>query len=501
LDQLGVLNAWSNDPAGLQLLQLLGQWRDELHQDDTRCSFSECKRWLSQQLDLNTFRDISIESPVLFTHLAATRWRCFDAVVLLGCDTQHLPAPSNNFWFNDSVRTALGLPSSSVVREAVRDDLLGLLAINDDILVTWPARKNGELNLLSPYFELIRVLHVMSYGDNLAADELGRILDRADVQKITTVLPDVSVMPEPVIMPNLLPQRISPSGYNSLVACPYQYFSRYVLRLNELDEVREVIDKRDYGTWIHAVLHRFHNTYSLLLNEDRTRMESELHRISIDVFSDGLQQDYLTQAWMQAWQALIPIYVEWQLQREKSGWRYLVGEEQFEVAITQDLTLYGRIDRVDQHMDPLNSVCVLDYKTQSESGLKRKLIDPGEDVQLPCYVYARGGQHAVFVSLAENDVQEVEPKYDVTELVRLNTDRLVTLFSQLRHGAALPANGVQAVCDYCEMRGLCRQGGWELDSIPHSLSHLDSVGGQLKALGNPEQGPLGEAMRDEDNHE
>ena len=27
-------------------------------------------------------------------------------------------------------------------------------------------------------------------------------------------------------------------------------------------------------------------------------------------------------------------------------------------------------------------------------------------------------------------------------------------------GAPLPANGIETVCQYCEVRGLCRKGAW-----------------------------------------
>jgi len=64
-------------------MQLLALWQEELQSDTTSCSFAEWRRWLSQQLDLNTYRDLSVDSPVLFTHLPATRWRSFDAVLLL----------------------------------------------------------------------------------------------------------------------------------------------------------------------------------------------------------------------------------------------------------------------------------------------------------------------------------------------------------------------------------------------------------------------------------
>lgn len=461
LEILGVLPAWANDAAGQQLLQLLGQWRDELKEDKTRCNFAEWKRWLSQQLDLNTFRDVSVESPVLFTHLAATRWRSFDAVLLLGCDAQHLPAPSNNFWFNDAVRAALGLPLSSVQRDAARDDLLGLLALNDEVLVTWQARKNGEPNLLSPHFEMLRALHVLAYDDDLAACELSKILDVANVRNAVAELPPSADMPRPSVVSSLLPQRISPSGYNSLVACPYQFYARHVLRLNDLDEVREEIDKRDYGTWVHALLQRFHGEYPLLMNANRERLAGELQRISTEVFADAMQHDYLALAWLLRWQAMIPAYLDSQLEREHSGWRYSAAEVPFEMTVAENLVLRGRIDRIDKRADDAEVECVLDYKTQSVTALKNKLKDAGEDVQLACYAHVRNAHEAAFVSLDGEHVKTVAPAHAIDELAQLNIERLQTVFAQMRSGAALPANGAASACAYCEMRGLCRQGSWE----------------------------------------
>ncbi len=494
LEILGVLAAWTEDAAGQQLLQLLGQWREELQNDTSRFSFSEAKRWLSQQLDLNTFRDMSVESPVVFTHLAATRWRSFDAVLLLGCDAKHLPAPSSSMWFNDAVRAALGLPLSTIQQDAARDDLLGLLALNNEVLVTWQAHKDGEPNMLSPHFEMLRALHGLAFGDDLAAHELAEILHHAQVRNDEFVLPTPAVMPTPAVAAQLLPQRISPSGYNSLVACPYQFYARHVLRLNDLDEVREEIDKRDYGTWVHAVLQRFHNEYPLLLNADLAQLQLELQRISFEVFADALAHDYLAVAWLLRWQKMLPSYLAWQVEREQAGWRYTAAEESFDFPVLENLILRGRIDRVDSNAAGV--VAVLDYKTQTATVLKNKLKDAGEDVQLACYATVRKAHAAAFVSL-EGEVADVAPppllpplrgkggmgveqmsgdvftptltlplqgggdsSVDIRELAGLNMERLQTVFTQLRSGAALPANGV-AACAYCEMRGLCRQGSWE----------------------------------------
>lgn len=458
LEILGVLGAWAEDAAGQQLLQLLGQWREELQSDSTRCSFSEWKRWLSQQLDLNTFRDMSVDSPVIFTHLAATRWRSFDAVLLLGCDAQHLPAPSNSLWFNDAVRAALGLPLSGVQQDAVRDDLLALLALNDEVLVTWQSHQNGEPNLLSPHFEMLRALHVLAFNDALVANELAEILDAATVCNTSFDLPSSACMSNPAVLAELLPSRISPSGYNSLVACPYQFYARYVLRLNELDEVREDIDKRDYGTWVHQVLQNFHSAYPLLQNENIDHLQQALQRISNEVFADALAHDFLARAWLSRWQKIMPGYLAWQIEREQSGWKYCTAEQDFEFEVMDGLQLRGRIDRVDA--DAQGNEAVLDYKTQAAGALKNKLKEAGEDVQLASYARVRNAHQAAFVSL-DGEVQTVAPAQDMDELADLNIARLQTLFEQMRGGTPLPANGVESACTHCEMRGLCRQGWWE----------------------------------------
>lgn len=268
-------------------------------------------------------------------------------------------------------------------------------------------------------------------------------------------------MPRPVVSPELLPQSISPSGYNALVACPYQYFARHVLKLNELDEVREELDKRDYGTWVHAVLQRFHNEIPVLQTQDRVAAEQVMQRVSDEVFATALTHDYLAQAWLLRWQALIPAYLDWQLENEAAGWRYQGSEVPFKIEVTENLVLRGRLDRVDAYLNEPDNLSVLDYKTQSIQILKSKLKEPGEDVQLACYATAVSASTAAFVSLEEETVLAVAPVDEMETLAQLNFERLKTIFSQLRAGAGLPAHGAEKVCGYCEMKGLCRRGEWE----------------------------------------
>ncbi len=480
LSILGVLQGLAADEAGMQLLQALQTWQQELAADNTRFSRAEWRHWLAQQLDAHTFRDSSIDSPVLLTHLAATRWRSFDAVLLLGSDAAHLPSTdSGSVWFNDAVRSTLGLPMCEAHLERQRDDLLGLLAMNDTMLVTWQASKNGEKNLLSPYLEMLRALHELAYGDDLAERELGALLEQAQVRTADFPLPDEAAMPAPSVPQGLIPRRISASGYNSLVACPYQFYARHILRLNELDEVREGVEKRDYGEWVHDILHRFHQQFPMLGKHTHVALEEALQHISREVFAPTVERDYLARAWLLRWQQAIPVYLDQQLKNEAEGWRYQNGEVPFELPLTDELTMHGRIDRVDVQAEgmvrvlregrcaaagntPAYPLRVLDYKMMEATRLRNKLKEPGEDVQLPCYAHVYEADEAAFISIEKDKVISIAPPQDLAELAQANITRLRAVFDQMHGGAALPAHGVDEACAYCEMRGLCRKSEWSV---------------------------------------
>jgi len=454
LNKLAIDKGLQQDAAGQQLLKTLEARQQDLSSDQGQYLFAEWRQWLSQELDTQTYCDTGIDSSVRFTHLAATRWRCFDAVLLLGCDTDHLPGKSDGGrWFNDSVRFALDLPTRSDHTARQRDDLLALLAMNDSVLVTWQKDRNGEVGLLSPYLEILRDLHEITYGDDLSEKELHACLDAEDAHVVD--LPQAA-QPAPGVPNELVPENISISGYNSLVACPYQYYARNILRLNELDEVQEAVEKSDYGERVHEILRRFHEHYPHISEYSEEELESALREISEQMFADLLKQDFTARAWLARWYKSLPSYLEWQAENESNGWKYTGAEIPFGKDL-ENIHLRGRVDRLDVRSE---EKIVLDYKTQSDQVLRNKLKEPGEDVQLACYAYEHEATEAAFVSIENGKVRSVSPKDDIAQLARLNIERLEQLASRIRAGDGMPANGIDHVCQYCEIRGICRKGHW-----------------------------------------
>jgi ATP-dependent helicase/nuclease subunit B len=94
--------------------------------------------------------------------------------------------------------------------------------------------------------------------------------------------------------------------------------------------------------------------------------------------------------------------------------------------------------------------------------LRDGLKEAGEDVQLPVYVALMQDDvaEALYLSLDKDSAETVPLPAEALAESRRAIDRLKEIFSRLREGAPMPAQGVDAVCEWCEMRGLCRRDYW-----------------------------------------
>ncbi|HEV7800257.1 MAG TPA: PD-(D/E)XK nuclease family protein, partial [Burkholderiales bacterium] len=455
------------DSAGEQLLELLERLRQELVDEPFTVTFAQWRQWLARELETATFRDRAIQSPVVFTHLAAAQLRRFDGVVLLGCDAAHLPGPDGvALFFNQGVRAELGLDTHVQRVARVERELAALLASSATAALTWQRQTAGEPNLLSPQLERLNALHRLAYGADLEDHALAHRLAHSEVRHdaAESDLPTGSAVPAPKAPAALVPGKISASGYNALMACPYQFYARHVLHLGELDDVQEEIEKKDYGQLVHQILFDFHSAHPRVLDLDPAAARSELERLSVSAFADAVSRNFLARAWLTRWVALIPEYLDWQRKREQSGWLWHAGEVGRDIEMTtpegRRFVLRGRLDRVDANAD--GAFAVIDYKTQRPEVLKHKLEAGGEDVQLPVYALLWGGAvaAALFLSVERGGVKDVPIGDELAELTEAARERLGVLYDALHDGAPLTAQGITAVCEYCEVRGLCRRNYW-----------------------------------------
>jgi len=268
-------------------------------------------------------------------------------------------------------------------------------------------------------------------------------------------------MPAPSA-PHLLPQKLSASGYNSLVACPYQFFATRMLGLSGLEELSDMPEKRDYGDWLHRILTQYHEA----VRDEATAVaerEALLRKISDAIFHDEIASNAAALAYASRWGKVIPAYLDWANQHEADGWQFAFGERKFERNLRWNdgaITLHGRLDRIDSNAQGEHAV--LDYKTRNITALRDKLKE-GEDRQLAFYGVLSDLplERAFYIALeAQRDkLGDVEaPNYG--EAKQALQEQLTGNLDALAQGAPLPATGIDTVCAYCAVRGLCRKGAW-----------------------------------------
>jgi len=204
-------------------------------------------------------------------------------------------------------------------------------------------------------------LHDLAYGDDLSERELHHYLMAEEARTVDLAQ---SVQPAPSVAQQSVPASVSISAYNSLVACPYQFYARHILRLNPLDEVQEAIEKRDYGERVHDILRRFHERYPQVTGHHAAELEVTLRQISEEVFADLLQQDFAARAWLAALVQIVARLSRMADGERSAGLALCRGGER--VRLGAGRRALARAHR--QAGCQVDEKRVLDYKTQSRPG-------------------------------------------------------------------------------------------------------------------------------------
>ena len=453
---LGMLATMKEDVAGSQVIGLVESLATECEAIDTLFALDEWRALLNVQLEQADFVAPRVDQRVRMVPLNGVPLREFEAAIIVGADATHLPSPpADTLFFANSVRRELGLATrESRARQQLRDFACLLLSC-PRVVVSWCKQVDGEVNLVSPWVQRLE-LELRRASGQLS----GEILPLHSVQETHQTLTErLSPMPSPSAGA-LLPSHLSASGYNSLMACPYQFFASRMLKLRPADELSEQPEKRDYGQWLHQILQRYHETVA----EQHTPLEQRaglMQNISEEVFDTVLKRQPAALGYAMRWKKYWPAYLEWANQREAEGWLFTEGEQERQITLElsdTQLTLVGRLDRVDRHQD--GRLAVIDYKTSNKSSLKKKLSG-FEDHQLAFYGLLCAPRPAEAAYLAvDTDKPEylrAEPYEDWCDQL---AGRLREDFDNIRRGALLPASGASGSCEHCDAVGLCRKGAW-----------------------------------------
>ena len=450
--ELGLQVAMQKESAGAQLLQMLQALSSDCQDMDASFSFSEWRAFVNLQLESAPFITIRNDKRVVMLPLNGAHLRSFDAVYLVGADATHLPSRAKEvLFFTNAVRRECGLITSEERQRQQLRDFAEVLVSNTEVVLSWQGQHEGEHNAVSPWIAQLNLCLERNGHQQIALHEVALPQKHLHSHQLSMPAPNAA---------DLTPTNLSASGYGSLVACPYQFFAGRMLKLSAIDELTDMPEKRDYGDWLHAILKTYHDR---LPNEKTLGREELLREISQTLFAQVLEKSPAALGYSVRWGKVIPAYVKWASEREAAGWQFEIGEVWREHQLSWSdgaVLLRGRVDRIDCNRD--GERAVLDYKTKKVGALNTRLKQ-AEDHQLAFYglLSEHPANTASYVAL-ELDREKTgdAAASDFPEWTLALKQEIILNMQAIKQGAAMPAHGAESVCQYCEMRGLCRKGAW-----------------------------------------
>ncbi len=410
---------------------------------------AEWLAWLDEALQAPVPLPVAAGSPhVVVTPLGRALLRPFGTAVLAGCDAARWSVgPVAPALLGQALAAELGLPHREAAQAAQWEALQQLVRLPRVICLH--ARQSDGVPLdWAP--SLLRLRASMGTEAWVPAPEAREPVAPQRRQLARAEVP----------APGWLPARWSASQVAALRDCPYQFFARVRLGLDDPDEIDRDPDVRDWGRWLHAVLHEAHTLGDPVLHWD-TACRSVLAREGV---SDDESWPFL--ALLQRWG---PAYCAWWAAEAVAGRRVESSERKLEVAVWDDDALLqsvqwvGRADRIDTLGDGARQL--LDFKTSSAESLKVRVLD---DPQLPFYAALLNRldepvAQAAYVAL-ESKTRSVKavPTPNLTEAERQLKDGLADDLRQLHAGEPLRALGEGRACEHCAARGLCRRDEWSV---------------------------------------
>ena len=463
LQGCGAWAALVADDAGRQMLAALHLVDGRPAVASEAMTLQAFSRWVDAALEAASFLPepprMATHAPmVVITPLERAMLRPFGAVVFPGADEKRLGAPvSPHPLFSDALASELGLPSAATRRTTEALAFAQLLHAPQVTLLR-RADDGGEPLAASPLLERLSLARGQPLP--IAADPSRNVaLSRQPVPR-----------PLPAA-PGLLPARLSASACEALRACPYRFFALQLLRLRVADELDDAVEKRDYGSWLHAVLNRFHRERGEL--PDPSEDEALMHAVARAMREEMALDDAAFLPFEASFERIVPPYLAWLHERDAQGAQWLDGEVDLSSspAEWQGIQMHGVIDRVDSAPaadgagGPVTQL--IDYKTGSAQRLRALVKRPQEDTQLAFYAAlmarqseAVGDIGACYLPLDDGDTVKIIEHADVQASAEQLVEGLGHDLVRLRAGAALPALGEGSACEHCDARGLCRRDHW-----------------------------------------
>jgi ATP-dependent helicase/nuclease subunit B len=273
-----------------------------------------------------------------------------DVVILAGLNEGSWPGqPAPDPWLAPAIRARLGLPGTARAQGLAAQDFLRA-ASAPRVLITRSRRDASGPRLPSRLW-----LRLLAH-----AQRDGRLLHRRDDLVALARALDGAAQPRPQPPPRpnpplaLRPRKLSITEIDTLIADPFAFHAKHILKLRPLDPLDQDPTAAMRGTLVHDVLERWidagHGTIAQLDQIIAAELEREAAHFPL-----------LAAAWVPRMRVALRWAGAEILKREAAGWTQLVAEAKGGIDLDGGIRLSGRVDRIDR--SEAGELLVVDYKT------------------------------------------------------------------------------------------------------------------------------------------
>lgn len=359
------------------------------------------------------------------------------------------------------------------LREAIRFD--ALVSQADVVTVVLDAPAEGEQAMQSPLlghrFGVVPTKYEKQWRTSVPPIPLALTEEQVAAYEAMRGESRAPKQPRPSALYRGLPARYSASALETYVACPFQYWVKYVM---EGFETEDADLRRERGTAQHAALARY-------LENTQERIAETLRNGEIPVPDTELLERIIEEEGKRA--ALPPIvterlkrlllpFVELDLDRMATHpqLRSFAVEEDFQARLTRNgrtVELFGRIDRLEKSED--GTQLLIDFKS-GMSAADKKALSEGRSLQMPLYSLIHQNAYAAYgmirgLHFSARFVPEEWTRYDSKsnfsasewDRLRVQTENTVFDTDESIRAGQFPLRPSEEVCRFCAFAAVCRK--------------------------------------------
>ncbi|HVZ08698.1 double-strand break repair protein AddB [Rhodopila sp.] len=291
--------------------------------------------------------------------LLEARLQTADVLVLGGlAETVWPPATDPGPWLSRPMRARVGLPSPEEAVGQAAHDFAAACCAAPSVVLSCPVRRDGAPAV--PARWLTRLDMFLAGRAQALPEHPAAAWARALDLPAGDAHPVAPPRPRPPV--RLRPRRLSVTEIETWLRDPYAIHARHILRLPALKPLDEAADAADYGTLVHAGLHRF-------LTQHGAAAPPDLGAALRAAMRQALAAAALRPALRAWWEPRLDRIADWVARveaRRRADKAPVAVQSEVRGQIIRDrpggaFLLTGRADRIERYGD--GTLCILDYKT------------------------------------------------------------------------------------------------------------------------------------------